>query len=583
MFKKVSLFLFAILLFPQFSSAQNPANQAPIFEATVSGTTITASVKGISIVNQPDTLLAIQKTPLPTTTRVTSPLTPLNQPKKEVLVDGTIRWTSSELVGNTTYFIRAENDKYLSPVFILKTGAETVRADALIYEKPENLCKSIKINGKLNNLNNQDFTIELQYSRDKIELAGEALPTGAKIAKAQKKSKNFGIDEDGSYLFEILDLSPSAQYFTKQIIKSSGGAFSASVADFNSCVGYIAAGTTAASDRYNQRSYRLLSDLSGKSVIPDYDLCIEEVAAKKRPEGSCNNQIGDYLNIMIKVLIGASAAWLVLQIVLKGYQYITTDIPFLKTNAKERIFESFGGLLLALSAYLILNTINPQLVTGTLNVGNIDIGVEEVYDRADDLSFMSRLESLSTSGITANINDDTFIAYLAHQQGAGGANAILQSVKNGTPVSSKINGNMSSNFNRRDAQKTINTSELTPINFLNYWSIRVAAFKKNPSSGIPTNINTQLLQVSQETGISLATLQVMCRIESGCDGKNAIEVVNKYGYAGLFQLSNSIYMKSKKTGIWEEFKKPNGEILDGYHNAYAGAQYIKSNLTRIKK
>jgi hypothetical protein len=579
MFKKVSLFLFAILLFPQFSLAQNP----PVFEATVSGTTITASVKGVSIAEQPDTLLAIQKTPLPTTTRVTSPLTPLNQPKKEVLVDGTIRWTATELIGGTTYFIRAENDKYLSPVFILKTGAETVRSDALVYDKPENLCKSIKINGKLNNLNNQDFTIELQYSRDKIELAGETLPTGAKIAKAQKKGNNFGIDEDGSYFFEILDLSPSAQYFTKQIIKSKGGALGTSIDTFNSCAGYIAAGTTAASDRYNQRSYRLLSDLSGKSIIPDYDLCIEEVAAKKRPEGSCNNQIGDYLNIMIKVLIGASAAWLVLQIVMKGYQYMVTDTPFKKTAAKERILESFGGLLLALSAYLILNTINPQLVTGTLNVGNIDVGVEEVYDRANDSIFMSRLNSVSTAGITGNINDDAFIGYLAHQQGASGAKAILKAAKNGTQVSEKISINMNGNFNRADAQKTIGTQILTPTNFLNYWAIRVAAFGKNPSANIPVDINTALTQVSQETGVPLTTLQVMCRIESSCDGKKAIEVVNSLGYAGLFQLSNSIHMKKKTPGVWEEFKKPNGVLLDAYHNSYVGAQFLKSNLITVRK
>ena len=32
----------------------------------------------------------------------------------------------------------------------------------------------------------------------------------------------------------------------------------------------------------------------------------------------------------------------------------------------------------------------------------------------------------------------------------------------------KINKNMSTNFNQRDAQRTINTSILTPINFLNY-------------------------------------------------------------------------------------------------------------------
>ena len=114
---------------------------------------------------------------------------------------------------------------------------------------------------------------------------------------------------------------------------------------------------------------------------------------------------------------------------------------------------------------------------------------------------MSRLDSLSTAGITANLNDETFLTYLAHQQGAGGANAILRAAKNGVTTSEKTTKNMSSNFNRRDAQRTIGTSTLTPTNFLNYWSIKVGAFKKNPSANIPTSINDQLVRVSQETGV----------------------------------------------------------------------------------
>jgi hypothetical protein len=584
--KILFIYTFVSVLFFTNTTISNAQTRASyIFTASATATSLTATLKGVPPLSTDlsDISIFIQDTPfaLPNKPSISNNL--LFNPKKETVAKDIV-WSAN--IGSRTeyirnggkYYIRAEGAGYFSEPIVLNIP---IAYEKLSFGQPSSDCKSFSITSKLNNALPTDFEVKLKYATniDAPEFK-EAEPLNGTGANMNK-----GIAEDGSYIYKLEGLSTATQYFVYQTIKSNktGETINTPKENFNSCAGYIAAGTTAASDRYNQRSYRLLSDLSGKSIIPDYDLCIEEVAAKKRPEGSCNNQIGDYLNIMIKVLIGASAAWLVLQIVMKGYQYMVTDTPFKKTAAKERILESFGGLLLALSAYLILNTINPQLVTGTLNVGNIDVGVEEVYDRANDSIFMSRLNSVSTAGITGNINDDAFIGYLAHQQGASGAKAILKAAKNGTQVSEKISINMNGNFNRADAQKTIGTQILTPTNFLNYWAIRVAAFGKNPSANIPVDINTALTQVSQETGVPLTTLQVMCRIESSCDGKKAIEVVNSLGYAGLFQLSNSIHMKKKTPGVWEEFKKPNGVLLDAYHNSYVGAQFLKSNLITVRK
>ncbi len=59
-----------------------------------------------------------------------------------------------------------------------------------------------------------------------------------------------------------------------------------------------------------------------------------------------------------------------------------TDIPFLKASAKGGFMEALGGLALALSAYLILNTLNPKLVQNDINVAKVGVGVEE-YGESD--------------------------------------------------------------------------------------------------------------------------------------------------------------------------------------------------------
>ncbi|MCC6198946.1 transglycosylase SLT domain-containing protein [Candidatus Nomurabacteria bacterium] len=188
---------------------------------------------------------------------------------------------------------------------------------------------------------------------------------------------------------------------------------------------------------------------------------------------------------------------------------------------------------------------------------------------------MTNLQTYSTSGITGDINDETTRAYLSHQQGRGGFRSIVQAAQSGGQVSSTIQTNMSHNFNRASAQQTIGTRTLTPATFLQYWSLKIAAVKRTGGTGIPPAINSALQTVSQETGVSLATLQTICKIESyGCTNPNA---KNPGGYAGLFQLSNKVFQKS--SGVWEEYKKPVAtNIFDPYHNAYAAARYVKYNL-----
>ncbi len=300
-----------------------------------------------------------------------------------------------------------------------------------------------------------------------------------------------------------------------------------------------------------------------------------------------NNGIGCYLNIIFLLAIGICGVLAVVMIVISGIQYMGDESVFGKTEAKSKILSAILGLFIALGAYLILNTINPDL-TGKNGV-TVD-QVESVIvarDRADDPDFMNNIDSFDISNITINpsdYNDPSFLGYLAHQQGTAGASAILWAAKKGytqVPANNPfargdIARNMRNNFNPASAQKTIGTSTLTTANFLKYWAVKVAAVKRKTTPAIPSFIDSSLVKVSGETGVDVSQLRTMCRIESagGCTTQASITTVNKFGYSGLFQLSKDVF---------NNFGKKGGTILDAYHNTFAAAQFYKSNLNGVNK
>ena len=74
------------------------------------------------------------------------------------------------------------------------------------------------------------------------------------------------------------------------------------------------------------------------------------------------NSVGRYLNLMIKIFIGVCAVLAMVMIVAGGLEYMTSELISSKEHAKERIRNAIFGLLLALGAYTILFTINPDLL-----------------------------------------------------------------------------------------------------------------------------------------------------------------------------------------------------------------------------
>jgi type IV secretory pathway VirB2 component (pilin) len=93
-------------------------------------------------------------------------------------------------------------------------------------------------------------------------------------------------------------------------------------------------------------AYQLLSPLPGISSV----------------DPTQTTALGTYLNAMIQVFIGICAVLAVVMIVLGGLEYMTSELPGNKEHGKERITGAVFGLVLALGAYALLFTINPDLL-----------------------------------------------------------------------------------------------------------------------------------------------------------------------------------------------------------------------------
>lgn len=323
----------------------------------------------------------------------------------------------------------------------------------------------------------------------------------------------------------------------------------------------------------NKSIYKLLVPLPGLT-------CMDNTGTDK----SCiGNNIMGYLNIIFKFAIGLCAALAVIMLIIYGVIYMGDESIFAKTESKKKMLGAIAGLIIALGSWIILNTINPDL-TGKNGFNVAQVSIDVVRNRAVDPEFLKNMDSLDTTNvIPLNYNDDLFLGYLAHQQGAAGASAILWANNKGlSEVPAKnpftkapVNANMKNNFYSANAIKVIGTSELTPANFLKYWALKTAASRARTNPILPS-IETALKKVSAETGVSFDTLVAICRIESaaGCTTEKSITTVNSGGYSGLFQLGSA---------VWEKYGNKSASILDPYENALAAAKYYNANITSVRQ
>lgn len=84
--------------------------------------------------------------------------------------------------------------------------------------------------------------------------------------------------------------------------------------------------------------------------------------------GPASGSIGSWITSGFKLLIGAGAILAVVMIVLGALTYMFSDVVGDKFKAKTRIRNAMWGVVLLLSSYLILYTINPELTTFNLDL-----------------------------------------------------------------------------------------------------------------------------------------------------------------------------------------------------------------------
>lgn len=87
----------------------------------------------------------------------------------------------------------------------------------------------------------------------------------------------------------------------------------------------------------------------------------------------CKTVLEKYLPGLFNLAIGISAAFAVLMIVIGGFQYMSTDALQKKQDGRERIKNAILGLFLVIGAWIILYTINPNLLNLNLSIEPVSI------------------------------------------------------------------------------------------------------------------------------------------------------------------------------------------------------------------
>src|SRR3989338_2929044 len=115
-------------------------------------------------------------------------------------------------------------------------------------------------------------------------------------------------------------------------------------------------------------SYYLLPTATHVLAQTDYKLLAPIPLSGAQSGDSQTAKASDYIKGIFMLVIAIATGLAVIMIIFGGIKYMSTDAFAGKSEAKTTIEHALWGLLLAISAWLILNTINPKLTTFNLSV-----------------------------------------------------------------------------------------------------------------------------------------------------------------------------------------------------------------------
>lgn len=85
----------------------------------------------------------------------------------------------------------------------------------------------------------------------------------------------------------------------------------------------------------------------------------------------------DYISYAYRLAIALSVFLAIVMIMWGGFEYMTSEIPSTKSDGKTRMTDAIIGLLLVLSSYLILETIDPRLVAVNTELQKVQVNTRD--------------------------------------------------------------------------------------------------------------------------------------------------------------------------------------------------------------
>lgn len=113
----------------------------------------------------------------------------------------------------------------------------------------------------------------------------------------------------------------------------------------------------------NQSAAVLLAQETGNGYVP---------LTNGFPRDESEGGIANFLKLLFNWGIAIAVTLSIFMIIAGGLQYMTTDAVFGKEQGKERIKGAVAGLILALSAWIILYTINPEILNQSGRLFNVN-------------------------------------------------------------------------------------------------------------------------------------------------------------------------------------------------------------------
>ena len=168
-------------------------------------------------------------------------------------------------------------------------------------------------------------------------------------------------------------------------------------------IGNFVATVPAGAPATNPQTQAQQGNPSGTEIV--YNL-IEPIAGVTKINTATN--LATFFNFLFKVLIGLASLIAVLMITIAGIKYMTQEAFGAKSDAKEQIRNALTGVVLLGLVYIILYTINPDLLN--LNVDLNKIKAEIAGTTLGDQMSMDQIEAKITDHEGYTIAGSSFAA-----------------------------------------------------------------------------------------------------------------------------------------------------------------------------